>query len=71
MGDLDRQLEYWDKEGPQKTFGHPINFDWLAQWLNVDCRILDLKTTERERSDRFQFTLRVAFIESGRFAPVL
>ena len=41
MVDLDRQLEYWDKEGPQKTFGHPINFDRLNQWLNAGSRILD------------------------------
>jgi len=41
MADLDRQLQYWDTEGPQKTFGHPINFDRLAQWLNAGSRILD------------------------------
>lgn len=41
MVDLDRQLEYWDKEGPQKTFGHPINLDRVAQWLNTDSNILD------------------------------
>jgi len=28
-------------------------------------------STERERSDRFQVTLRALLVEIGRFAPVL
>jgi SAM-dependent methyltransferase len=41
MVDLDRQLEYWNTEGPQKPFGHPLNLQRLSQWLSPDSRILD------------------------------
>ena len=41
MIDLDSQLEYWNSEGPQKPFGHPVNLRRLAQWLNPESRILD------------------------------
>jgi SAM-dependent methyltransferase len=41
MTDLDRQLDYWNREGPQKSFGHPLNFELLSQWLTPDSRILD------------------------------
>ena len=41
MTDLDRQLDYWNREGPQKSFGHPLNFERLSQWLTPDSRILD------------------------------
>lgn len=41
MADLDRQLEYWNKEGPNKAFAHPLNFDRLSQWLAPESRILD------------------------------
>jgi SAM-dependent methyltransferase len=38
---LDHQLEYWNTEGPQKPFGHPLNLERLSQWLSPDSRILD------------------------------
>ena len=41
MIDLDSQLEYWNSEGPQKPFGHPVNLRRLAQWLNPESCILD------------------------------
>lgn len=41
MPDLDRQFEYWNTEGPQKSFGHPLNLRRLSQWLSPDSRILD------------------------------
>ena len=42
MLDLDRQFEYWNRIGPGKSFGHPVNFDRLEQWLSPSSRILDL-----------------------------
>jgi SAM-dependent methyltransferase len=36
----DNQLAYWDSAGVTKTFGHPIEFDWLDQ-LDGAARILD------------------------------
>lgn len=39
--DLDHQLEYWNTEGPQKPFAHPLNLQRLSQWLSPDSRILD------------------------------
>lgn len=42
MIDLDRQIEYWNREGPQKPFGHPLNFERLKEWLSPDSVILDL-----------------------------
>jgi SAM-dependent methyltransferase len=41
MVDLDHQFEYWNTEGPQKPFGHPLNLERLGQWLSHDSRILD------------------------------
>ena len=41
MQDLDRQIDYWNRIGPAKPFGHPVNFDRLAQWVALDSRILD------------------------------
>ena len=41
MVDLDRQYEYWDREGPQKPFAHPVNLERLIQWLPRTSRILD------------------------------
>lgn len=40
--DLDCQLDYWNRVGPHKSFGHPLNFERLRQWLSPDSRILDL-----------------------------
>jgi len=40
--DLDRQIDYWNRIGPAKPFGHPVNFERLEQWLALDSRILDL-----------------------------
>jgi SAM-dependent methyltransferase len=42
MQDLDRQLDYWNRIGPGKSFGHPVNFDRLSQWLSPGSRILDV-----------------------------
>jgi SAM-dependent methyltransferase len=39
--DLDRQLDYWNTEGTQKIFGHPLNLDRVSQWLNHESRVLD------------------------------
>jgi SAM-dependent methyltransferase len=41
MQDLDCQLEYWNKLGPTKPLGHPVNFERLAQWVSPTDRILD------------------------------
>lgn len=41
MNALDCQIEDWNRVGRTKTFGHPLNFDRLAQSLTVDSRILD------------------------------
>jgi SAM-dependent methyltransferase len=42
MEDLDCQLDYWNRIGPGKSFGHPINFERLSQWVSADKRILDV-----------------------------
>lgn len=42
MESLDRQLDYWNRVGPAKPFGHPVNFERLSQWLSAGSRILDL-----------------------------
>jgi SAM-dependent methyltransferase len=42
MLDLDRQFDYWNRIGPGKSFGHPVNFKRLSQWLSPGSRILDL-----------------------------
>jgi SAM-dependent methyltransferase len=41
MLDLDRQLEYWNRMGPGKTFEHPVNIERLSQYLSPSHRILD------------------------------
>jgi SAM-dependent methyltransferase len=38
--DLDNQLDYWNRMGPAKTFGHPVNFERLSH-LTSDSRIVD------------------------------
>ena len=42
MQDLDRQIDYWNRIGPGKPFGHPVNFERLGQWLAKDSRVLDV-----------------------------
>jgi SAM-dependent methyltransferase len=42
MQDLDHQLDYWNRMGPGKSFGHPVNFERLSRWLTTNARILDL-----------------------------
>jgi len=42
MQNLDRQLDYWNRVGPHKSFGHPVNVERLKQWLSPASRILDL-----------------------------
>jgi SAM-dependent methyltransferase len=39
--DLDRQLDYWNREGPFKSFGHPLNLERLCDLLLTNSRILD------------------------------
>jgi SAM-dependent methyltransferase len=39
--DLDQQFEYWNTEGPQKPFAHPLNLRRISQWLSPESRILD------------------------------
>ena len=39
---LDCQVDYWNRVGPQKPFGHPLNFARLRELLSPDSRILDL-----------------------------
>ena len=39
--DLDSQLTYWNTEGPQKTFAHPLNLRRLTHWLSIDSVIID------------------------------
>ena len=41
MQDLDWQIDYWNRVGPAKPFGHPVNFERLKEWLVPDSRILD------------------------------
>ena len=42
MVNLDCQVDYWNRVGPDKSFGHPLNFERLRQWLSPGSRILDL-----------------------------
>jgi SAM-dependent methyltransferase len=39
--DLDSQLAYWNTEGPQKTFAHPLNLRRLTHWLSIDSIVID------------------------------
>jgi len=39
--DLDNQFEYWNTEGTQKSFQHPLNLQRISQRLLADDRILD------------------------------
>jgi SAM-dependent methyltransferase len=41
MRPLDCQVEYWNRFGPGKPFGHPVNFDRLAQWVATCDRVVD------------------------------
>jgi SAM-dependent methyltransferase len=40
--ELNCQLDYWNRVGPGKPFGHPLNFDRLREHLALDSCILDL-----------------------------
>lgn len=42
MTNLDNQVEYWDRVGPDKRFAHPVNHERLRALLTHDSRILDL-----------------------------
>jgi len=39
--DLDSQLEYWNTEGPQKTFAHPLNIRRMTHWMSLDSVVVD------------------------------
>ena len=41
LSDLDNQFEYWNTEGTQKSFQHPLNLQRISQRLLADDRILD------------------------------
>lgn len=38
---INNQVEYWNREGVNKTFNHPLNFDLLAKNIAKNARILD------------------------------
>lgn len=38
---LGKQTEYWDKVANEKTFSHPIQFDFLDRVIKKDAKILD------------------------------
>lgn len=42
MPNLDHQFDYWNRVGPSKPFGHPVNLDRLSRHLSPSGRILDL-----------------------------
>ena len=42
MLNLDHQFDYWNRMGPGKPFGHPVNLERLSQHLSPGSRILDL-----------------------------
>ena len=39
--DLDSQYDYWNTEGTQKSFAHPVNLERVRRWLSQESRILD------------------------------
>jgi SAM-dependent methyltransferase len=39
--DLDSQRDYWNTEGPQKIFAHPLNLRRLTHWLSIDSIVID------------------------------
>ncbi|MFN2578822.1 MAG: class I SAM-dependent methyltransferase [Pyrinomonadaceae bacterium] len=39
---LDHQIDYWNRMGPGKPFGHPVNVERLRQHLSPGSRVLDL-----------------------------
>jgi SAM-dependent methyltransferase len=42
MLDLDCQVAYWNRMGPGKAFGHPVNFERLKQYLSSSSHIVDV-----------------------------
>lgn len=42
MLNLDHQFDYWNRTGPSKPFGHPVNLERLSRHLSPNSRILDL-----------------------------
>ncbi|MGD8329537.1 MAG: class I SAM-dependent methyltransferase [Acidobacteriota bacterium] len=38
----DRQIGYWDRVGPGKTFSHPVNLERLDELLPADARIVEI-----------------------------
>lgn len=41
MADLDRQFEYWNTAGAEKSFAHPLRLERVRQWLKPESRIVD------------------------------
>lgn len=42
MLDLDCQVDYWNRIGPGKAFGHPVNFARLEQHLSSSSHIVEV-----------------------------
>lgn len=75
MLNLDHQLEYWNTEGAQKSFAHPLNLRRIRQWLTEDSLIVDFgcgygrclgELFEAEYSDLVGFDFSPAMIDSAR-----
>jgi len=75
MLNLDHQLEYWNTEGAQKSFAHPLNLRRIRQWLTEDSLIVDFgcgygrclgELFEAEYSELVGFDFSPAMIAAAR-----
>src|SRR2546423_2630621 len=41
MTNLDQQIDYWNRTGPEKPFQHPVNLERLKEHLSPGSQILD------------------------------
>lgn len=73
--DLDSQLEYWNTEGPQKAFAHPLNLRRVTHWLSYDSVIIDFgcgygrclgELAEADYEKLIGFDFSPAMIEAAR-----
>jgi len=37
----EHEIEYWNQQGPAKTFTHPVRIDWLHEYLAPGDKVLD------------------------------